>query len=268
MNNEKVQISIERTDKPRKKAVRALINPSGDLKRTEELVTALIRHYLPGSEISNSQIPSPDVLLGWLDSHRTSIFIYSGHGGMERYLPPKRLSCESSLTTCPILLFGCSSGRLGTSETHIYKPKQDNIKAHEEIIYNGSSKRINADECERPLKHPKTALSGSAPSSNNQETPLLDEFKESQISLPEQTQLCALVRTGSPLVLCSMWDVTDRDLDKITEKVVASLGPGLYGDNDVAPLDARPIIRSLGEGRRSCTLPLMNGGAVVIYMAY
>ncbi|MCP8717026.1 MAG: C50 family peptidase [Asgard group archaeon] len=89
-----------------------LINPSGDLKRTEER----FRNYF----IKNSywkgiigEKPNEDKIIQ--DILKNNLFIYIGHGGCDQYIKVNNLfkSCNSNeISLPPSLLLGCSSGKL------------------------------------------------------------------------------------------------------------------------------------------------------------
>ncbi|KAL8612966.1 hypothetical protein ACOMHN_001049 [Nucella lapillus] len=64
---------------------------------------------------------------------------------------------------------------------------------------------------------------------------------------------------GSPCVLGNLWDVTDRDIDTFGMEI---FNQWLKGDDS----DPKPSLASLVQQSRSvCRMPLMNGGAPVLY---
>ena len=81
-----------------------LLNPSGDLTRTEKKFKALLR----GSNGISGRIPTKDEFLSGLT--QSEIFLYFGHGGGENYVDV--FSIEKMASVPVVLLFGCSSGRL------------------------------------------------------------------------------------------------------------------------------------------------------------
>jgi separase len=71
----------------------------------------------------------------------------------------------------------------------------------------------------------------------------------------------AYLRAGSPAVLAMLWDVTDRDIDQLSVKV---LQEWLLVDRDDA--GGRPsLAQVLQESRRVCKLKYLNGHAAVCY---
>ncbi len=76
--------------------------------------------------------------------------------------------------------------------------------------------------------------------------------------------LLSFLHGASPLVLCNLWDVTDRDIDRLT---VAFLTEAGIVDSRL-PLRT-PIgeaVGALARGRECCSLRLLNGAAPVIYI--
>lgn len=71
------------------------------------------------------------------------------------------------------------------------------------------------------------------------------------------------LRAGSPAVLAMLWDVTDRDIDQLSEAV---LRKWLLRDNDGGNSSERASLASvLREARRVCKLQFLNGHAAVCY---
>ncbi|ETL87444.1 hypothetical protein L917_13360 [Phytophthora nicotianae] len=69
----------------------------------------------------------------------------------------------------------------------------------------------------------------------------------------------AYVRAGSPAVLAMLWDVTDRDIDQLSVKV---LQEWLLSDNKD---DSRSLAQVLQSSRGVCKLKYLNGHAAVCY---
>jgi separase len=81
-----------------------LLNPSGDLTRTEKNFKGVLKE----SKGISGRVPTKDEFLNGLN--QSQIFLYFGHGGGENYIDV--FSIEKLSTVPILLLFGCSSGRL------------------------------------------------------------------------------------------------------------------------------------------------------------
>ncbi|CDK28566.1 unnamed protein product [Kuraishia capsulata CBS 1993] len=66
---------------------------------------------------------------------------------------------------------------------------------------------------------------------------------------------------GSPMVLASMWDVTDKDMDRFTGSMLDQWG--LFPKSEVSC--NKTIGQALPEARDTCTLKYLNGAAPVLY---
>lgn len=268
------------------KSVKALVNPSGDLKKTEELITALLRHYIPSTCIHAGFAPDSSTIIKWLDNRDTNLFIYAGHGGMEKFLQPRHLPQDSNYKTCPVLLFGCSSGRLDINDFPIFKSLSALAKNHK-IQNNGfesiSTNYTNDEMVESTPKSPE--IKPNRKRNFNETLYTESSFKEIDYfgeysmntncgsisnTVFKQTQLTALTKKGSPMILCSLWDVTDRDLDRITEGVIVPLESifKYADDQSISTQISDVVIQALSASRKSCTLPLMNGASIVVYVRY
>lgn len=87
----------------------ALLNPGGDLKRTEEEIGRLLRSVPSVNPLFAGGAPSSEKLREALSS--SDLFLYFGHGSGETYLPRSEL-VKLNGGCSPAFLFGCSSGRL------------------------------------------------------------------------------------------------------------------------------------------------------------
>lgn len=63
---------------------------------------------------------------------------------------------------------------------------------------------------------------------------------------------------GCPMLVANMWDVTDKDIDKFSVKLLELMG--LVGERQ--PLD---IGKAVAEARKECMLRYLNGAAPLIY---
>jgi hypothetical protein len=169
--------------------ISAIVNPSGDLQRTEEQLRPVVDEMALCRVISGRS-PTKEEMRSILT--QSDLALYFGHGSGETYLPLDEIS---TLPSCAAsFLFGCSSGRL--------KPT----------------------------------------GSYNAEGALL-----------------AFQKAKSPLLLVNLWDVTDRDIDKLTIAFLKSLElPGR--------LNVEQYADSLQKARSSCLLRLLNGAAPVLYI--
>lgn len=71
----------------------------------------------------------------------------------------------------------------------------------------------------------------------------------------------AYLRAGSPAVLAMLWDVTDRDIDKLSVKVLQEWLLTNNGDSTDSP----SLAQVLQDSRGVCKLKYLNGHAAVCY---
>ncbi|KAG7827436.1 hypothetical protein KL920_004690 [Ogataea angusta] len=91
-----------------------VINPGGDLKRTETNFTDIFAGRRGWEGIIGSR-PSEEQISQGL---RRDLYVYVGHGGGEQYIRSKTVKSMTKLP--PALLLGCSSGKLKTQG--VFKP--------------------------------------------------------------------------------------------------------------------------------------------------
>lgn len=65
---------------------------------------------------------------------------------------------------------------------------------------------------------------------------------------------------GCPAILCCLWDVTDKDLDRFGKSVFKDWG--LY-DNEAGKNVS--LVEAVAQARDSCKLKYLNGAAMVVY---
>ena len=164
-----------------------LLNPSGDLASSEERFKPFFESHTNWKGIIGNAPPSEDTLYQVLSD--SDLMIYIGHGTGERYYNPHKI--RRLLKCCPILLMGCSSGRL--KEYGNYEP-------------NGT--------------------------------------------------ILSFLLAGSPFVIANLWDVTDKDIDRLTEYM---LEKWLVNNQN------QSICEVLTEARETCKLPSLIGSATVCY---
>lgn len=93
-----------------------VINPGGDLQRTEANLSPKFRH-LDGWNGLVGEVPDDSNILKAFDEK--NLYIYAGHGGGEQYIKSKNIKKRDFIP--PSLLLGCSSGLLkGGGSIHPY----------------------------------------------------------------------------------------------------------------------------------------------------
>jgi separase len=68
-------------------------------------------------------------------------------------------------------------------------------------------------------------------------------------------------------LIANLWDVTDRDIDKLTQAVFDKmrLTPGARRDTpDESETDGISVVRALSEAREVCKLKYITGAAPVV----
>ena len=95
------------------------------------------------------------------------------------------------------------------------------------------------------------------------------------------------MHAGSPAVLATLWDVTDKDIDRFSHTVLEkwglfeepqpdmssspvkkgnkARGKGKARDAKMTELERRSLDQAVAEGRDSCIMKYLNGAAPVIY---
>lgn len=84
-----------------------VINPGGDLKRTEKTLAPKFKH-LDGWDGVVGEPPEEMQILNCFNE--ANLFIYAGHGGGEQYVRSKNIKSRDTIP--PSLLLGCSSGTM------------------------------------------------------------------------------------------------------------------------------------------------------------
>jgi separase len=73
----------------------------------------------------------------------------------------------------------------------------------------------------------------------------------------------------SPTLIANLWDVTDRDIDKLTQAVFDKmrLTPEAHREkkSNESETDGISIVRALAEAREVCKLKYITGAAPVVY---
>lgn len=71
----------------------------------------------------------------------------------------------------------------------------------------------------------------------------------------------------SPLVLGNLWDVTDKDIDRLTQRMFELIGlvPNPENDTSIEMTSNLSVPEALVESRHQCHLKYLNGSAPVLY---
>jgi separase len=80
--------------------------------------------------------------------------------------------------------------------------------------------------------------------------------------------LLCILNGRSPTLIANLWDVTDRDIDKLTQAVFDKmrLTPEALREKSNEPeTDGISIVRALAEAREVCKLKYITGAAPVVY---
>lgn len=176
------------------RCISSVLNPGGDLTRTEHQLLPLLNSIGPEKMIVG-RAPGREEMREVLRD--ADLVLYFGHGSGELYLPASEIG---SLERCgSVFLFGCSSGRLRSAG--------------------------------------KYGLEGA---------------------------LLAFRDAGSRVMLANLWDVTDRDIDKLTESFLRTAG--IVDAERPFELSQEDCISALETSRGACLLRYLNGAAPVIYI--
>lgn len=85
------------------------------------------------------------------------------------------------------------------------------------------------------------------------------------------------VLSGAPATVANLWDVTDRDIDGFTQRVLdvsrgkggSAMGPILIPSTFACffqtCLSGGDLLQVVAQARDACTLPYLNGAAPVVY---
>ncbi|ETI25937.1 hypothetical protein G647_02714 [Cladophialophora carrionii CBS 160.54] len=188
-----------------------ILNPSSDLKSTQETFGQIFQDQLPGYKAIINRPPEAGEFETALQEH--DLMLYFGHGGAGQYVRPRTIRKMDKCATT--LLMGCSSAKL--SECGVYEPSG------------------------MPLSY----LSG-----------------------------------GSPALVGTLWDVTDRDIDRFALQLMEnwgllSVGSGSGGPSLKNPTKSKAeksqkrgpvsLDQAVADGREACMLKYLNGAAPVMY---
>jgi len=66
-------------------------------------------------------------------------------------------------------------------------------------------------------------------------------------------------------LIANLWDVTDRDIDKLTQAVFDKMNLTSNGRSEKPEKGGTSIIKALAEAREVCKLKFITGAAPVVY---
>ena len=81
-------------------------------------------------------------------------------------------------------------------------------------------------------------------------------------------RLPLLIGGHSPTLIANLWDVTDRDIDKLTQAVFDKMRftPEAHREkHSGSETDGISIVKALAEAREVCKLKYITGAAPVVY---
>jgi len=73
---------------------------------------------------------------------------------------------------------------------------------------------------------------------------------------------------SSPTLVANLWDVTDKDIDKVCQSVFDKLslnGKDASGESVKKNRDAVSLVTAVAQSRDSCKLKYLTGAAPVVY---
>lgn len=77
-----------------------------------------------------------------------------------------------------------------------------------------------------------------------------------------------LTKIPSPTLVANLWDVTDKDIDKLSQSVFDKLGMGGKEQNRLRERATRSptsLVAAVAQSRDSCKLKYLTGAAPVVY---
>lgn len=205
--------------------VGVLLNPSGDLALTQKIITeslSVSRNFTINPMIAGRGLADVGEKNLLLDG---DYYMYFGHGSGASYLRKPDPPSPSLVDRSGSFMFGGCSG---------FDVMNTNCGGDGDCL---SSNR-------KSVKLPVTFLFGC---SSGKITSYDDE------SITEGT-LLFFIRNGSPMVISNLWDITDRDHDRMCQQFLS--------DGRFDPLT---VLDNLNKAKKKCLFPLINGAATVVY---
>ena len=74
-----------------------------------------------------------------------------------------------------------------------------------------------------------------------------------------------LTRMTSPTLVANLWDVTDKDIDKLSQSVFDKLGMVSKEHQERATRTPTSLVAAVAQSRDSCKLKYLTGAAPVVY---
>ena len=72
----------------------------------------------------------------------------------------------------------------------------------------------------------------------------------------------------SPTLVANLWDVTDKDIDKVCQSVFDKLslnGKNISGESTRSGREALSLVTAVAQSRDCCKLKYLTGAAPVVY---
>lgn len=77
-----------------------------------------------------------------------------------------------------------------------------------------------------------------------------------------------LTSTSSPTLVANLWDVTDKDIDKLCQAVLTKMslsGPEITSQSAKSAKQPTSLVSAVAQSRDSCKLKYLTGAAPVVY---
>jgi separase len=218
----------------------SLINPSGDLKTTEEIIQPLL-HSLPNGWSHSSTQPSEQELLSLLSEQE--LYLYFGHGSGNQFIRHKSVR---GLQKCPTTwLMGCSSAAI-TLRGDYFEPEAlllAYIDAGAPAVV-GALWDITDRDCDRASVRAGTAWGLWQPEEGSLTAKLL--AKKGRQKRDDATEISRASSHSSKLN--GRERATSRGKARVIEEQNRS-----------------SLVEAIRIGRDECYLKYLNGAAIVVY---
>ena len=238
-----------------------LLNPSSDLKHTQSVFEPIFTSDPLNWLGDAGKAPdSKDILRKLVGKE---LFVYMGHGAAEMYLSPRALAMMMKSLAANVPRHGRNSDRrLDDENEETFNDENDDGKS------------ACVDDPRQRMCVLANLLMGC---SSGALTCTGDHFSD----CPSGTVL-AYIMSGSSMTCANLWDVTDKDIDRFSESLLAQwfrrepieqirpssstssskMKCAASRSDDTAPVSMGGAIAS---SRRACRLPYLNGAAPVYY---
>lgn len=202
-----------------------IINPSGDLSKTQEQFERPFREQRGWEGIAGRPPSRSECMRALMEK---DVFVYCGHSGGERYLKPDDLkaACFEALVKSSSSSAPSSSS---TSSSESAPSPSGLIRAH--VLLIGCSSGL--------LQY--------------------------QGSYDAQGVALAYLLAGCPAMVANLWDVTDGEIDRFCDALLAAWLPP-HAQTGKSSSDVPPSLSFvLPSARQACNLPFLTGAAPVLY---